>query len=44
MKSRLADGYDFILLVYPDVQGRDASLQSRTAQLENLFEKAGLIK
>jgi hypothetical protein len=41
MKNRLSGGYDLILLVYPESA---AVLSDRTAQLESLFLKAGLLK
>jgi len=42
IKSRLLDGHDLILLVYPkDGKG---SLSERAEQLECLFKKAGLLK
>jgi len=50
MKYRLENGYDFILLVYPEsvlsLSGTAAkqTLQDRSKQLESLFKKAGLLK
>ena len=48
MKDRLSGGYDFVLLVYPETEvnlsGKKLTLSDRTAQLESLFKKAGLLK
>ena len=46
MKNRLADGYDFILLIYPDTECEmpGKSLSDRAAQLDSLFTRAGLFK
>jgi len=42
MKSRLLDGNDFILLIYP-VTEKTAAFKDRAEQLESLFSKAGLL-
>ncbi|GAB1482300.1 ribonuclease P protein component [Treponema sp.] len=39
MKHRLRQGYDLVLLVYPDGDAFDR----RVLQLETLFERAGLL-
>jgi len=39
MKHRLKQGYDFVLLVYPDGDLFDR----RVHQLKSLFERAGLL-
>jgi len=46
MKFRVACGYDFILLIYPDAEceGQKKSLSDRTLQLKSLFTRAGLFK
>jgi len=53
MKCRLKNGYDLILLVYPESGGggggtpppvRGAALSDRERQLDSLFTKAGLLK
>jgi len=41
LKPRLHNGHDLVLLVFPETQ---ASLTTRTKQLEFLFSKAGIIK
>jgi ribonuclease P protein component len=41
MKPRLPNGYDFVLLVYPETEMK---LSDRSGQLESLFTKAGLLK
>jgi len=41
LQPRLNGGYDLVLLVFPEIQ---ASLATRTRQLEFLFSKAGLLK
>jgi ribonuclease P protein component len=43
LRPRLAAGFDLILLVYPGGDNSE-TLVSRTAQLEFLFAKAGLLK
>jgi len=43
MKDRLTGGHDFILLIYPETEKKTA-LSDRSAQLESLFAKAGLLK
>jgi ribonuclease P protein component len=53
LRSRLKTGYDLVLLVYPGLAGKTAareragngrgSLEIRLAQLESLFDKAGLL-
>jgi len=41
MQARLASGYDFLLLVFPETK---ASTATRTMQLEFLFSKAGILE
>jgi len=43
LKHRLSQGYDFVLLVYPEDEG-SARLEDRSRQLGYLFAKAGLTK
>jgi hypothetical protein len=46
MKGRLLNGYDFVLMIFPDAEtaGAKKTLFDRMAQLESLFSGAGLIK
>ena len=41
LQPRLRSGYDFILLIFPEAQ---ATLATRSRQLEFLFSKAGLLE
>jgi len=44
MKYRLENGYDLILLVYPESCASGTVLSDRAEQLDSLFKKAGLLK
>jgi len=46
MKFNLKNGYDFILLVYPETEltSVNQGLSNRVLQLDSLFSKAGLLK